>query len=180
MELNSFKPRTSEAARDFLMELSMRLLNPEEPAPEEREAEKAAGTISEAEIKEQLLRAIRAKNLPSQRLVIKSGSRMLFLHPEKIEWVEAEKDYVRLHVGKENHLVRNDERYREEAGIGPIRSGAPLDDREPGLCERDAAAAQRRVRHSDARRHPTATQPRISCPADGPIAGLVLSHCRPL
>jgi two-component system, LytTR family, response regulator len=88
------------------MELSMRLLNPEEPAPEEREAEKAAGTISEAEIKEQLLRAIRAKNLPSQRLVIKSGSRMLFLHPEKIEWVEAEKDYVRLHVGKENHLVR--------------------------------------------------------------------------
>lgn len=84
----------------------MRLLNPEEPAPEERETENAAGTISEAEIKEQLLRAIRAKNLPSQRLVIKSGSRMLFLHPEKIEWVEAEKDYVRLHVGKENHLVR--------------------------------------------------------------------------
>jgi two-component system, LytTR family, response regulator len=106
MELNSFKPRTSEAARDFLMELSMRLLNPEEPAREEREDERSLGTISEAEIKEQLLRAIRAKNLPSQRLVIKSGSRMLFLHPEKIEWVEAEKDYVRLHVGKENHLVR--------------------------------------------------------------------------
>jgi len=106
MELNSFKPRTSETARDFLMELSMRLLNPEEPAPEERETENAAGTISEAEIKEQLLRAIRAKNLPSQRLVIKSGSRMLFLHPEKIEWVEAEKDYVRLHVGKETQLVR--------------------------------------------------------------------------
>jgi DNA-binding LytR/AlgR family response regulator len=106
MELNSFKPRTSEAARDFLMELSMRLLNPEEPAREEREDERSLGTISEAEIKEQLLRAIRAKNLPSQRLVIKSGSRMLFLHPEKIEWVEAEKDYVRLHVGKETHLVR--------------------------------------------------------------------------
>jgi two-component system, LytTR family, response regulator len=88
------------------MELSMRLLNPDEPAPEEREGERASGTISEAEIKEQLLRVIRAKNMPSQRLVIKSGSRMLFLHPEKIEWVEAEKDYVRLHVGKENHLVR--------------------------------------------------------------------------
>jgi two-component system, LytTR family, response regulator len=84
----------------------MRLLNPEEPAREEREDERSLGTISEAEIKEQLLRAIRAKNLPSQRLVIKSGSRMLFLHPEKIEWVEAEKDYVRLHVGKETHLVR--------------------------------------------------------------------------
>ena len=83
----------------------MRLPQPDE-VPDEREDESTAGTISEAEIKEQLLRALRAKNAPSQRLVIKSGSRMLFLHPEKIEWVEAEKDYVRLHVGKETHLIR--------------------------------------------------------------------------
>jgi two-component system LytT family response regulator len=88
------------------MELSMALLKPQEPGGDEHEGERVPGTISEAEIKEQLLRAIRAKNLPAQRLVIKSGSRMLFLHPEKIEWVEADKDYVRLHVGKENHLVR--------------------------------------------------------------------------
>ncbi|MFL6299392.1 MAG: LytR/AlgR family response regulator transcription factor [Terriglobales bacterium] len=106
MELNSSRSRTSDAARDFLMELSMRLPQPEEPESDERETEAASSTISEAEIKEQLLRALRAKTSPSQRLVIKSGSRMLFLHPEKIEWVEAEKDYVRLHAGKENHLVR--------------------------------------------------------------------------
>ena len=84
----------------------MPLLNPDEPLRDEREEEGVPGTISEAEIKERLLRALQAKNLPAQRLVIKSGSRMLFLHPEKIEWVEAEKDYVRLHAGRENHLVR--------------------------------------------------------------------------
>jgi DNA-binding LytR/AlgR family response regulator len=106
MELNSSRPRTSEGARDFLMELSMRFPQPEGLEPDERESEGPTGTISEAEIKEQLLRALRARTMPSQRLVIKSGSRMLFLHPEKIEWVEAEKDYVRLHVGKETHLVR--------------------------------------------------------------------------
>jgi two-component system, LytTR family, response regulator len=106
MELNSSRPRTSDAARDFFMELCMRFPQSEGFEPDERESESRTGTISEAEIKEQLLRAFRAKNQPSQRLVIKSGSRMLFLHPEKIEWVEAEKDYVRLHVGKENHLVR--------------------------------------------------------------------------
>jgi len=106
MELNSSRSRTSEGARDFLMELSMRFPQPEGLEPDERESEGSTGTISEAEIKEQLLRVLRAKTLPSQRLVIKSGSRMLFLHPEKIEWVEAEKDYVRLHVGKETHLVR--------------------------------------------------------------------------
>jgi two-component system LytT family response regulator len=88
------------------MELPMRSPESENLEPDEQENEGLAGTISEAEIKEQLLRALRAKTQPSQRLVIKSGARMLFLHPEKIEWVEAEKDYVRLHVGKENHLVR--------------------------------------------------------------------------
>lgn len=105
MELNSSRWRTSEGARDIFMELSMPLPEPEALEPDEREGE-AAGTISEAEIKERLLRALRAKTQPSQRLVIKSGARMLFLHPEKIEWVEAEKDYVRLHVGKETHLIR--------------------------------------------------------------------------
>src|SRR3954462_2951215 len=106
MELNTSRPRTSEGASDFFMELPMRSPESENLEPDEQENESLGGTISEAEIKEQLLRALRAKTQPSQRLVIKSGARMLFLHPEKIEWVEAEKDYVRFHVGKENHLVR--------------------------------------------------------------------------
>ena len=64
------------------------------------------GPITESVLKERLLRILKNRSAPSQRLVIKSGSRMLFLHPERIEWVEAEKDYVRLHIGRESHLVR--------------------------------------------------------------------------
>src|SRR3954462_6930732 len=108
MELATSKSRTSETARDFLVELAMDLLSQNGPADEhdEKNEQEASRPVTEAELKERLLRALRAKNSPSQRLVIKSGSRMLFLHPEKIEWVEAEKDYVRLHMGKESHLVR--------------------------------------------------------------------------
>jgi DNA-binding LytR/AlgR family response regulator len=108
MELNPSKARTSETAREILLELSMRLLDPEGRPDENNEQEDVAspGRITESVLKERLLQALRNQNLPSQRLVIKSGARMLFLQPEKIEWVEAEKDYVRLHVGKETHLVR--------------------------------------------------------------------------
>src|SRR5438270_7593206 len=108
MELNTSKPRTSESARDFLMELAMDLLSQDGPSNdcEERDDREPNRPVTEAELRERLVRALRAKNTPSQRLVIKCGPRMLFLHPEKIEWVEAEKDYVRLHVGRESHLVR--------------------------------------------------------------------------
>lgn len=86
----------------------MRLPDPEGRADEHNEREDAAapGQVTESILKERLLQALKSQNGLSQRLVIKSGARMLFLQPEKIEWVEAEKDYVRLHVGKENHLVR--------------------------------------------------------------------------
>ena len=107
MELNPSKARTSETAREILLEFFMRLPDPEERADENDEQEDVTpGRITESALKERLLQALRSRHLPSQRLVIKSGARMLFLQPEKIEWVEAEKDYVRLHVGKETHLVR--------------------------------------------------------------------------
>ena len=41
------------------------------------------------------------------RLVVKSGKKTLLLQPEKIEWIEAERDYVRLHQGSESFLVRS-------------------------------------------------------------------------
>jgi two-component system LytT family response regulator len=43
---------------------------------------------------------------PAQRLVIKSGGRITFLRAEEIDWVEAAGNYLRLHVGKEEHLLR--------------------------------------------------------------------------
>ena len=41
-----------------------------------------------------------------QRLAIKGGGRVALLPVRDIDWVEAEKDYVRLHVGKQAHVIR--------------------------------------------------------------------------
>lgn len=41
-----------------------------------------------------------------ERIVIKTGGRVFFLRVEEIEWIEAEGNYVALHVGKKTHLHR--------------------------------------------------------------------------
>jgi two-component system LytT family response regulator len=41
-----------------------------------------------------------------ERLVIKSGGRVFFLKVEEIDWIEAAGNYVRLHAGREPHLLR--------------------------------------------------------------------------
>ncbi len=43
---------------------------------------------------------------PSDRLVVKSGGRVYFLKTDEIDWVEAAGNYVRLHVSKDSHLLR--------------------------------------------------------------------------
>jgi two-component system LytT family response regulator len=42
----------------------------------------------------------------SDRLVVKTGGRVVFLRTEDIDWVEASGNYVRLHVGADAHLLR--------------------------------------------------------------------------
>ncbi len=41
-----------------------------------------------------------------ERLVIKANGRVLFLRTDEIDWIEAEGNYVCLHVKKESHLLR--------------------------------------------------------------------------
>ena len=41
-----------------------------------------------------------------ERLVVKAAGRISFLNLEEVDWIEAEDTYVRLHVGRESHLVR--------------------------------------------------------------------------
>jgi two-component system LytT family response regulator len=43
----------------------------------------------------------------SELLLIKSGGRLLFLRMSELKWVEAERDYVRLHLEKDNHFIRD-------------------------------------------------------------------------
>jgi two-component system LytT family response regulator len=41
-----------------------------------------------------------------ERLVIKSSGRIFFLSVGEIDWIEAADNYVRLHAGRESHLLR--------------------------------------------------------------------------
>jgi two-component system, LytTR family, response regulator len=53
-----------------------------------------------------LLESFRPAPRTQDRLVIRSGGRVFFLKVEEIDWVEGEGNYVRIHVGKMSHLVR--------------------------------------------------------------------------
>jgi two-component system LytT family response regulator len=44
---------------------------------------------------------------PSELLLIKSRGRLLFLKMSDLKWVEAERDYIRLHLESETHFVRD-------------------------------------------------------------------------
>jgi two-component system LytT family response regulator len=54
------------------------------------------------------------------RILIKTGTRVLFLDPTEIDWVEAAGNYVRLHVGSQEHIVR-ESITRLEAMLRPHR-----------------------------------------------------------
>jgi two-component system LytT family response regulator len=41
-----------------------------------------------------------------ERLMIKSSGRVFFLRVAELDWIEAEGNYLRLHVGRESHLLR--------------------------------------------------------------------------
>jgi len=54
-----------------------------------------------------MLHDVRPKPTPSSdRLVIKSGGRVIFLKSEEIDWVEAAANYVRIHAGVDEYLMR--------------------------------------------------------------------------
>jgi len=42
----------------------------------------------------------------SNRMVVRSGGRVLFVKASEVDWVEAASDYVTLHVGKKSLLLR--------------------------------------------------------------------------
>ena len=55
-----------------------------------------------------------------KRLVIKSGGRVTLLNVRDIDWIEAEGDYVKIHVGRAWHLLRETMK-RLEAQFDPAR-----------------------------------------------------------
>jgi two-component system LytT family response regulator len=55
---------------------------------------------------QELLQGVPARRPGPERLMVKSGGRIYFVRIEDIDWIEAAANYVRLHVGKEDHLLR--------------------------------------------------------------------------
>jgi len=53
-----------------------------------------------------LLEELHNRGQSWNRLAVRDTGRILFLQPDAIDWIEAEGNYVRLHVGKESHLLR--------------------------------------------------------------------------
>jgi two-component system LytT family response regulator len=53
-----------------------------------------------------LLEDLQTKQKRLTRLVVKSAGRIVFLRVEEIDWVEAADNYVRVHAGRESHLIR--------------------------------------------------------------------------
>lgn len=55
---------------------------------------------------EELLQSIDGRPRGPERLIVKSAGRSYFVRIADIDWIEAAGNYVRLHVGKDEHLLR--------------------------------------------------------------------------
>ncbi len=53
-----------------------------------------------------MLEEAKSKRKPLDRIMIKASGRVFFLRTEEIDWIEAAGNYVKLHVGKDSHLLR--------------------------------------------------------------------------
>jgi two-component system LytT family response regulator len=53
-----------------------------------------------------LLQEVRGDRGYLRRLAVPTGPRSVFIRTEEIDWIEAERNYIRLHVGGRTHLLR--------------------------------------------------------------------------
>ena len=55
-----------------------------------------------------------------QRLVVPSGHRSIFIRTDDVDWIEAERNYIRLHVRGQSHLLREN-LSRIETALDPAK-----------------------------------------------------------
>jgi two-component system, LytTR family, response regulator len=53
-----------------------------------------------------LIKSVRDERLYAERLLVKTGGRVVFLRTVEIDWIEAQGNYLRLHKGAESYLIR--------------------------------------------------------------------------
>lgn len=69
-----------------------------------RASDNAANPLDERLIS--LLAHLKSEPKYLERLMIKTSGRVFFLRADEIDWIESEGNYVRLHAGREAHLLR--------------------------------------------------------------------------
>jgi two-component system, LytTR family, response regulator len=67
-----------------------------------------------------LIRAVRNEQQYAERLLVKTGGRVMFLRSEEIDWIEAQGNYLRLHKGQDSYLIRQT-MSEMEARLNPSR-----------------------------------------------------------
>jgi two-component system LytT family response regulator len=76
-------------------------------ALERARAQIAAGKSSDLDERlRALLENFKSGQKHLERLMIKSQGRVFFLRADEIDWIEAEGNYVRLHAGRDTHMLR--------------------------------------------------------------------------
>lgn len=64
-----------------------------------------AGSLDRQRLRD-LVSSVAAEQREKQRLVVRSSGRVFFVKVDDIDWIEAEGNYVRLHLGSQSHLLR--------------------------------------------------------------------------
>jgi two-component system LytT family response regulator len=72
-------------------------------AREQLENSRQSGNIDERLVS--LLENLKAKKY-LERIVVKNSGRVFFIKTEEIDWIEAAGNYLKLHVGRDAHLIR--------------------------------------------------------------------------
>jgi two-component system LytT family response regulator len=65
----------------------------------------AEGVVDKERLRS-LVASLTAEQREKQRIVVKSSGRVFFVKVDDIDWIEAEGNYVRLHMGAQSHLLR--------------------------------------------------------------------------
>lgn len=100
------------ALRAFEVHALDYILKPLDPERFTRTLERARLQIQRKDIRDlnrrlqNLLDDLKAGSRYAERLIIKASGRIVFLNVAEIDWIEAADNYVRLHAGRESHLMR--------------------------------------------------------------------------
>jgi two-component system LytT family response regulator len=85
-----------------------------------REQIKKSEVDDRSEIFASLLSDLKLKKQHLEKFVLKSAGRIYFLKTDEVDWIEAAGNYLKLHVGKDTHLLR-ETMNGIEAKLDPVR-----------------------------------------------------------